>query len=396
MNHSFQYDWCNRMKKFVLGRPVFLNVLVGSSVLALVSLLPVRCALAETKSTEAEAWYTMGDGETPAFAEAMVLQKAKQMALEQVGTYVQSYTHMRNFDLTVDEIKTVAGGVLRTEVVERYRALQGQGLRLGVKIKATVTTDRMEELAQRVRDGQLTSDYKRLQEDYAKLFGILEDLKKQIASSVTESERVVAIEKIRNVERNFQDIRSTEAAFNRRLLSGDELSAKIDKALRDEQKRKEEEQERQEVQSRALEDFLRTLRLNGHTITIGSPEPHVGADASANVYLGFGITVEASSEARADILKLKMAYRGNDLPERESWRIEETLAMLTLIVTVTLKDGTEYSVKQQGVHNYRSPRSWDLDQIIKGKPTRTFVSVEIPSRSVREVASVDARVTLAP
>ena len=40
-------------------------------------------ALAETKVLTAEAAYTMGDGETPSFAEAMVLQKAKQMALEE-------------------------------------------------------------------------------------------------------------------------------------------------------------------------------------------------------------------------------------------------------------------------------------------------------------------------
>lgn len=375
---------------------VSLNVCAVLSVLAVVSFSYVCSVLAETKSAEAEAWYTMGDGETPAFAEAMVLQKAKQMALEQAGTYVQSYTHMRNFDLTVDEIKTVAGGLLRTEIVERYRTLEGQGLRFGVKIKATVTTDKMEELAQRVRGGQLSSDYKKLQEDYAKLFGVLEDLKKQVASSATESERVVAIEKIRNVERNFQDIRSTEVALNRKLLSGDELSAKIDKALRDQQKRKEEGQERREVQSRALEDFLRILRLNGHTIKIGSPEPQVGEDASANVYLGFMLAVEASSEAKAGIRKLRMAYGGNDFPERESWRIEETLTMLTLILTVTLNDGTEYSVKRQGVHNFRSPRSWDLDKIIQDTPTRIFVGVEIPSRFVREVASVDARVTLAP
>lgn len=384
----------NSMRNPKLGHIFY--VLGFLSVLALIFLLPPFSALAETKSIEADAWYTMGDGETPAFAEAMVLQKAKQTALEQAGTYVESYTHMRNWDLTVDEIKTIAGGVLRTEIVERNRILEGQGLRLGIKIRAVVTTDRMEELAHRVRAGQLSNDYKRLQDDYAKLFGTLEDLKRQVALSATESERVVAIEKIRNVERNFQEVRSTEAAFNRRLLSGDELSMKVDKALRDEQKRKKEEEERREVQSRALEDFLRILRLNGHTITIGPPEPRIGMDASASVYLRFEITVEASSEAKAGIRELRRAYRGEDLPGRESWRIDETLSMLTLIVTVTLKDGTEYSAKQRGVHNYRSPRSWDLGQIIQDKPTRTVAIVEVPSMSVREVSSVDARVTIAP
>lgn len=38
-------------------------------------------ALAETKVLTAEAPYTMGDGKTPSFAEAMALQKAKQSAI---------------------------------------------------------------------------------------------------------------------------------------------------------------------------------------------------------------------------------------------------------------------------------------------------------------------------
>ncbi len=60
-------------------------------------------AHAETKILTAEANYTMGDGETPSFAEAMALQKAKQMALEQAGTYVESYTKIQNLDLTTEE-----------------------------------------------------------------------------------------------------------------------------------------------------------------------------------------------------------------------------------------------------------------------------------------------------
>jgi hypothetical protein len=42
--------------------------------------LPIMTS-AETKVVIGEATYIMGDGETPAFAEAMTLQKAKQIAL---------------------------------------------------------------------------------------------------------------------------------------------------------------------------------------------------------------------------------------------------------------------------------------------------------------------------
>ena len=76
-------------------------------------------AHAETKVLTAEANYTMGDGETPSFAEAMALQKAKQMALEQAGTYVESYTKVQNLDLTTEEIQTIAGGVLQVEVLDK-------------------------------------------------------------------------------------------------------------------------------------------------------------------------------------------------------------------------------------------------------------------------------------
>lgn len=54
-------------------------------------------AHAETKILTAEGTYTMGEGETMTFAESMAIQKAKQTALEQAGTYVESYTKVQNY-----------------------------------------------------------------------------------------------------------------------------------------------------------------------------------------------------------------------------------------------------------------------------------------------------------
>ena len=62
----------------------FLPLLLLAALIAFA--LPVP-AHSETKVLTAEATYTMGDGESPSFAEAMVLQKAKQTALEQAGTF---------------------------------------------------------------------------------------------------------------------------------------------------------------------------------------------------------------------------------------------------------------------------------------------------------------------
>ena len=100
--------------------------LASLCVLLLASVSPVY---ADTKTLTADASYIMGDGETPSFAEAMALQRAKQTALEQAGTYVQSYTKSLNQDLTADEVQTIAGGVLQVEVLEKTRSLVADGLR---------------------------------------------------------------------------------------------------------------------------------------------------------------------------------------------------------------------------------------------------------------------------
>lgn len=97
------------------------------SILALPFLLVIPLvALAETRVLTTEATYTMGDGETPSFAEAMALQKAKKIALEQAGTYVESYTKIQNLDLTTEEIQTIAGGVLQVGILEKKRSLVGE------------------------------------------------------------------------------------------------------------------------------------------------------------------------------------------------------------------------------------------------------------------------------
>jgi TonB family protein len=321
----------------------------------------------------------------------MVLQKAKQRALEEAGTYVESYTHLRNLDLTIDEIKTIAGGVMRTEIVEQNRALEGSGTRFYIKIRALVTTDKIEDLARRKQLGPLAAENKRLQDDIAKLNRDLEDFKRQILQSKTESEREVVLEKIREVEKQFRQVRSTETALYRRLLSGEELSAQVDKAFREEQRRRGVAEKQSERQRDSLERVLTTLRSNGHTITIGLPEPDVSLDQPDTVVLRFRVTAEASKEARSAIHDLHVAY-GGDLPDDAARQIDEVLARLRLVLTVFLQDGHEYVSKEQPIHNYKSALLYDLNQIVKDKPAIADIKVPIPRNVVNKVASVEGKI----
>ena len=69
------------------------------------SCLIARPGLGEADEIIAEGSYNMGDGETPTVAESRALLNAKRAALERAGTYVESYTKVRNFQLTQDQIQ---------------------------------------------------------------------------------------------------------------------------------------------------------------------------------------------------------------------------------------------------------------------------------------------------
>src|SRR5215831_1782937 len=172
-------------------------------VLALVVLIVPNVSQAENKIITSEGTYTMGDGETPYFAESMALQKAKQTALEQAGIYIQSYTKTNNQDLTADEVQTVAGGVLEIEVLDRTRTLAGAGLQFSVKIKAVVSPDKVETLVGKVRGKSVSQEYKDLVHKYDELAQEISALKQSLASSSQIPERESAIEQIREREQSF-------------------------------------------------------------------------------------------------------------------------------------------------------------------------------------------------
>jgi hypothetical protein len=183
----------------------------------------VSPAYADTKAIVSEATYIMGDGETPSFAEAMVLQKAKQRALEEAGTYVESYTKVQNLDLTTEEIQTIAGSVLQVEVLENKRSLVGDGLQFYVKIKAIITSDKMEDLAQRIRGKNVAGEYTRLQGEYARLSREIESWKILLQKAPAGKERDAALEEIRARERDFEGLKKEEQGFFEQVVSGQAL-----------------------------------------------------------------------------------------------------------------------------------------------------------------------------
>lgn len=184
------------------------------------ALLAPGLAYPEEKVITVETSYIMGDGETPAFSEAMVLQKAKQTALEEAGTYVQSHTKSNNLDITIEEIQTITGGLLKTEVLSKTRTLVGNGVRFDIAIKATVRVEKMEGLARRIRNDDIAQQYRKLQDEYARLNRELTELKQSISVLQQAADRQLALNRLQGLDRSYRALGETEAALMQRLVSG--------------------------------------------------------------------------------------------------------------------------------------------------------------------------------
>lgn len=250
-------------------------------------------AYAETKVITAEATYTMGDGESPSFAEAMVLQKAKQTALEQAGTYVESYTKIQNYDLTTEEIQTIAAGVLEVEVLEKSRTLVGDGLRFSIKIKATVTTDQMGELARRIRGKNVAEEYKKLQEDYAKLTMEIEIWKQLAAKTPPGPDRDAAVDQIREQEKAFASMQRREIAFYQQLFSGEGILSEAAGQLSKKQAHKE-----------ILEDLVQWIATKGYHLTHRKPAVNTSIKNPGRAKVTIPVSVALTLEAKNRIAQV--------------------------------------------------------------------------------------------
>ncbi|THJ19199.1 MAG: hypothetical protein CAF45_016330 [Nitrospira sp. CG24E] len=227
----------------------------------------------------------------------MALQKAKQTALEEAGTYVQSYTKTLNQDLTTDEIQTIAGGVLQVAVLDKTRTLMNEGLRVSIKIKATVTTDKMEELASRIKGKNVAEEYIKLQTEYARLSRELKLWKQNAAKAPQGPERNSVLDQIREGEKAFARMQQSEAAFFERLASGQALMDTARNARTQ------------------IDSLIETIKDHAHVIEIG--------------------TVGAHEEKSSD----KWFPWGN-------WPLADEVATLTIPVTMKVSDRLLSAISQ--------------------------------------------------
>jgi tetratricopeptide (TPR) repeat protein len=94
---------------------------------------------AEVRTLTATGEYRMGDNDTKTDAKRLALLDAKRLALEQVGTYLEGVTEVKNLSVTKDEIRSYTAGIV--EVLEQATRTTLEGETTVVRVDVTVKVD---------------------------------------------------------------------------------------------------------------------------------------------------------------------------------------------------------------------------------------------------------------
>ena len=130
-------------------------------VLLILGLVLIACpVLAQEQTFRKEVKQIMGSSDSPDSARTAAITKAKRDALEEAGTWLESQSEIRNFNLARDDVTALASGITKTRVIEEHPFVENGvfGLRVVVEVRVDNSG-----LADRVR--QFLAERKRLAEE---------------------------------------------------------------------------------------------------------------------------------------------------------------------------------------------------------------------------------------
>jgi hypothetical protein len=95
-----------KMKKYLI--PIIsLSLLVFSSFVS-----------AETRTFVKEYSYQASEYDSKVSCRALALEQVKRLLLEELGTYLESETEVKNFQLTKDQIVILTAGIVQAEIID--------------------------------------------------------------------------------------------------------------------------------------------------------------------------------------------------------------------------------------------------------------------------------------
>jgi len=98
--------------------------------------------------------YRMGDHDTRADAVRLAIEAAKRAALEQVATYLESVTEVKNLDVTRDDIRTYTAGIVMVLNQQISTRLEGETVVIQADLTAQVDPNEVAQAITALRENE--------------------------------------------------------------------------------------------------------------------------------------------------------------------------------------------------------------------------------------------------
>lgn len=146
-------------------------------------------AYAKEETIFCEYKYVMGDNDTKHDAKKIAFIEAKRACVEKIGTLLESETVVSSSQLTKDDVRAYALGLLKADIVSEEVVPSGENTSVLVKVKAqydsNAITAKLQEL---MSDREKLREYKKAQEQVAALENQVIALQKELSKVKTEGE----------------------------------------------------------------------------------------------------------------------------------------------------------------------------------------------------------------
>jgi len=175
----------------------------------------VATAYPASESVFASYKYTMGDNDTKNDAKRICFLEAKRLAIEKAGTYIESSSEVKNFQLTRDEIRTFAGAIVKVDIASEEIKFVGENQVIFMTVKADVDIGSFRERVKQIKSDRELE--KKVIDQQRQLQGLEDNLKnlqqqlttKNLDEVVTlRKERVEAFGKMDELEKVKFSIKS--------------------------------------------------------------------------------------------------------------------------------------------------------------------------------------------
>ncbi|MFO0733955.1 MAG: hypothetical protein U0231_05360 [Nitrospiraceae bacterium] len=132
----------------------YLLILCGCLALASVLNVVPDQLFAETRVVTGEGLHRLSDRETKDDGVRLAAEQAKRQALEQVATYLESITVVRNLDVTQDELRSYTAGMVLVLDQQTKTLLEEDTVVIKVILTAQVDTDEVQRAITALRQNE--------------------------------------------------------------------------------------------------------------------------------------------------------------------------------------------------------------------------------------------------